>query len=69
MSNESAQETRFIQLETKIAYQEKLISELNEVVLAHTRALDRMEIRVKQLEAMLRESPGGPLGHEPPPHY
>ncbi len=69
MSIQDETSKRFIHLETKIAYQEKLISDLNDVVLSHTRALDRLEHRVQQLEAMVREQPAGPLGHEKPPHY
>ena len=66
---DSTFEHRFIQIETKIAYQEKLLFELNEVVLGHTRTVDRLEARVLQLERMLREQVGDAIGHEPPPHY
>ena len=62
-------EHRFIQIETKIAYQEKLVSELNEVVHEQSRTIDRLEARVLYLERMLREQMGEAIGHEPPPHY
>jgi SlyX protein len=63
-------EERFLQLETKIAYQEKLIAELNEVVIERTYALDALERRVAALEKFLREPPGEPgPAHEKPPHY
>ena len=61
---------RFIQLETKIAYQEKTIAELNEVVVELNqltsdlaRRLDRLE-RWVQAELGPREMP-----NEKPPHY
>ncbi len=58
-------------METKVAYQDKLIFDLNEVVLSHTRTIDRLESRIARLESVLRETAGGdgPIGHEPPPHY
>ena len=69
MSREDRENERFVLLETKVAYQEKVISDLNDVVLAHTRALDRLETRVAQLEALVRDEAGDPIGHERPPHY
>ena len=60
---------RFVLLETKIAYQEKLISELSEVIVEHSQTIDRLELRVRRLEQALRENAGEPMGHDRPPHY
>lgn len=60
---------RFVLLETKIAYQEKLISELSEVLVEHSQIIDRLELRVRRLEQALRENAGEPMGHDRPPHY
>ncbi len=63
-------ERRFIQLETKVAYQDKLIAELNEVVIERTYALDALTRRLEALEKLLREPPGEPgPANEKPPHY
>jgi len=64
------EDERFIQLETKIAYQEKTMAELNEVVVELNqlasdlaRRLDRLE-RWVQVELGPRDMP-----NEKPPHY
>lgn len=64
-----ADEERFMRLETKVAYQEKLIADLNDVLLDHTKVLDRLEARLRRLEQTLRDQAGEPVGHERPPHY
>ncbi len=61
---------RFLQLETKVAYQDKLIAELNEVIIERTYALDALARRVEALEKYLREPQGEPApANEKPPHY
>lgn len=62
-------EDRFVLLETKVAYQEKLISELSEVLAEHGQVIDRLELRVRRLEQALRDNAGEPVGHDRPPHY
>jgi len=62
-------EERFVLLETKVAYQEKLISELSEVLVEHSQVIDRLESRVRRLEQALRDNAGEPVGHDRPPHY
>ena len=59
MSDSLYDERRFVTLETKIAYQEKVIADLNDVVVEQGRSFEKLE----QL-----------LGHfdvpaEKPPHY
>ncbi len=69
-SEHEENDLRFIQLETKVAYQDKLIAELNEVIIERTYALDALARRVEAVEKLLREPPGetGPA-NEKPPHY
>lgn len=66
---EQRDEERFVNLETKIAYQEKLISDLNEVLLQRGSELDKLLRRVDSLEKLVREGPPEAPDDEPPPHY
>ena len=70
LSTQEQIEHRFIQLETKVAYQDKLIAELNDVIVERTYALDALARRLAALEKFLREPPAeaGPA-NEKPPHY
>ncbi len=60
---------RFLILETKISYQEKLIADLNEVLLSRGREVDQLLLRVDVLEKLMREGPPENPANEPPPHY
>lgn len=60
---------RFVNIETKIAYQEKLITELNEVLLQRGKEIDKLARRLEGLEKLAREGAPETPGHEPPPHY
>lgn len=60
---------RFVSIETKIAYQEKLILELNEVLLERGREIDKLTRRLDSLEKLAREGTPENPGHERPPHY
>jgi SlyX protein len=63
-------EARFLKLEEKIAYQEKLIAELNEVVVSLHRRTDELDGRVQALERVLRAELGArDMPNEKPPHY
>jgi len=66
-------EARFVDLETRLTYQERTIEELNEVV---TRQQDQIDELTEKLEAIishLRESAspvkGEAADEPPPPHY
>jgi SlyX protein len=63
-------EGRFVDLETKLAFQEKTIADLNEVVIDQGRTLAELVRRVKTLEAQLRSflDDADPT-LERPPHY
>lgn len=59
-----------VDLEIKLAYQERLIGELDALVRAFGARLDAAERELRALKAAVR-SPEDPLGpaNEPPPHY
>ncbi len=66
-------EDRFVDLETRLTYQERTIEELNEVV---TKQQDQIDLLIEKIEAIvshLREgiSPveGDAADEPPPPHY
>ncbi len=64
---------RIIELETRIAYQDHTIGELNEVVTRQQQQIDALEEAVAQLRRHLKQ--GGDSGlarpeeEVPPPHY
>lgn len=63
-------EERLVELEVKVAYQEKTLAELNQVVLEQQQQIERLEKRLAMLKQQLTaegEAPGAP--DEPPPHY
>ncbi len=63
-------ELRFVKIETKVSYQEKTVTELNDVVVAQSRAIDKLERRVKTLEQQLEALLGQVDAQgEKPPHY
>lgn len=63
-------EERFVRLEIKAAYLEKLALDLNEVVITQGQALEELRKRLDQLE---RQQAAGEddvaIPHERPPHY
>ncbi|MCH2108080.1 MAG: SlyX family protein [Polyangiaceae bacterium] len=66
---EQENQERFLTIEMKVAYQEKLLAELNEVVREQGLIIDDLKTRLERteggVEALLHEKPG----HEKPPHY
>ncbi len=70
MSETPVSEARLLKLEEKVAYQDKLISELNEVVVEVNRLADGLSRRLQALERALRSELGGrEMPNEKPPHY
>lgn len=61
---------RLTDLEIKVAYQDKLIADLDALVRSFGVRLDELSRELKQLKEGVR-SPEQPLGpaNEPPPHY
>ena len=64
---------RLDSIETKIAYQELTISELNEVIIGQQKIIDRMEKQIKEITDKLNdiaELTGSDRGgNQKPPHY
>lgn len=63
------------ELETRLAFLDDLVNRLNDVIarqdrelMALSRTVDALETRLNEL-AEIASLPGGPPGHEVPPHY
>ena len=70
MSDATSHEPRLLKLEEKVAYQDKTIAELNEVVVTLNRLTAELRLRVEALERTLRNELGGrDAPNERPPHY
>ncbi len=64
------EEGRLLKLEEKVAYQDKLIAELNEVVVSLHRATDALSGRLQVIERELGSELGArDMPNEKPPHY
>ncbi len=65
------QEDRFIDIEIKLAHQEDLVDELNQIVYQQARRVDQLEAMVAKLAEHIRtsaQSNAGPT-NDKPPHY
>lgn len=66
-------ETRFVDLETRLTYQERTIEELNEVLLRQQGQIDVLAEKLEAIVSHLRESAspvkGDAADEPPPPHY
>ncbi len=70
-------EDRLIEIETKIAFQEDLVQELNKIVYEQQRKIDRLEAlcnslvdHIKDLSMAVAEgNVAGSAASERPPHY
>lgn len=66
-------ESKELELEMKIAYQERTIGELSDLFAAETRRVDRMEAVLKSLTEKMRSIEDGKERNPPhdakPPHY
>ena len=65
-------ESRIIELETRQAFQDDIIQELNDVVIEQGRVIDRLQLQMAELIKRYEEMVGqyGSDGEEaPPPHY
>lgn len=66
----SGSDARLLTLEEKVAYQDKTIADLNEVVVSLNRGVSDLKARLEQIERLV----GGELSrrempNEKPPHY
>jgi uncharacterized coiled-coil protein SlyX len=70
MSTSSAIEERFVRLEVKAAYLEKVALDLNEVVIAQGQLIDELRSRLGQVERQLGAGEDDErIPDEKPPHY
>ena len=61
---------RFVLLETKIAFQEKLLHELSDLLREKGQELDQLAARLLRLESSAAaDSDSARLPYERPPHY
>ncbi|HEV8548014.1 MAG TPA: SlyX family protein [Polyangiaceae bacterium] len=66
----AADEARLLKLEEKVAYQDRLLADLNEVVVMLHRRVDELVARLGTAERTLRqELDGRDVPNEKPPHY
>lgn len=61
-------ENRLEEIETKLAFHDKAIKELNDVIYDQQRQIDRITRLIEELEKQLPDNSTGPA-NEKPPHY
>lgn len=62
-------EARVVELEVKLTYQDRLIAELNEVVIELRAEVERLAARAGRFEQQLRDGLPEDPHDAPPPHY
>jgi len=66
-------ENRFIELETRLSYQDHIIGELNEVVTRQQGQIDKLEASLQRIRQQLSQQQSSGLARPdeevPPPHY
>jgi len=66
-------ENRLIELETRLAFQDNTLQELNAVVVRQQREIDTLTREIEALKAQIRtlapEMVGSRADEAPPPHY
>jgi uncharacterized coiled-coil protein SlyX len=66
----AARDARLLKLEEKVAYQDKLIADLNDVVVSLSRLTGELGVRLRNVESSLRSELGArDVPNEKPPHY
>ncbi len=69
VSNEPRLEQRIVDLELRFMRTEKLLEEVNDVVVTQQRQIDRLTQELKALREQVLIGHGEPVKNEPPPHY
>ena len=69
--SQTGDDERFMRLEVKAAYLEKLALDLEEVIIAQGQLIDDLRGRLDRMERQMRSGTGDdqPIPHEKPPHY
>jgi SlyX protein len=64
-------DTRIDDLEMRVAHQEKMIGELNDVITAQWKKIDALERQLKRLGDEMAEldASDAPAANQKPPHY
>jgi uncharacterized coiled-coil protein SlyX len=62
-------EERIVALETQVAYQDRLLDTLDEVVREFTSRVANLERKLELLQGTLGDVVDPGPGNEPPPHY
>ena len=62
-------EARVIELEVKLTYQDRLIAELNEVVIELRAEVERLAAKARRFEDQLAAGMPEDPENAPPPHY
>lgn len=70
MSEPTALSEQVLELEIRVAYQDRKVAALDEVVRTFTARVEELERQIKEMKAAAK-SPAEPIGpaQEPPPHY
>jgi SlyX protein len=72
MSDDETLSARIDRLETRIAYQDEIVEDLNETITAQWKQIDRLTRQVAQLLDRVNEAEdkaGSGAPDRPPPHY
>lgn len=62
-------DTRLIELETKTAFNEDLVQQLNDVIVGQERRIELLENQIRRLFKLLEQPQADPGEEPPPPHY
>ena len=62
-------ETRIDEIETRLAHQEKTISELNDVVLDQWRMIEALARQLSRMNEEMQNMDSGAVAVDRPPHY
>jgi SlyX protein len=70
MTHSDSNSERLLTIETRLAHQDKMITDLNEVITAQWRKIDTLERQLARLREELEAfEPSNGLPEKPPPHY
>jgi len=62
-------ETRLDEIETRLAHQEKTMSDLNDVVLGQWRRIEALERQLSRMNEDMQNLDSGAVPVDRPPHY